>query len=131
MTRVQIEADVLDALIRVHGVVHYSLAAYDRRRDPNELDHLIYQVNKFYRLARLITASTDDALEELGKSLSIIEGLQQAQNLMVMATEANSERRAVVRDKKHKKLWMAMWNGRFRCFKGTTRILACYGIQWS
>ena len=97
MTRVQIEADVLDALIRVYGAVRHSLAAYDRRRDPNELDHLIYQVTKLYRLARLMTASTDDTLEEIGKSLSIFEGLQQAQNSMVpMAAEANSERRAVV-----------------------------------
>ena len=112
MTRVQIEANVSDALIQVYGVVHHSLAAYDRRRDPNELDHLIYQVTKLYCLARLITASTDDALEELGNSLSIFEGLQQAQNSMVMATEGNSERRAVVRDMKHKKLWMAMWDGR-------------------
>ena len=111
MTSVQIEANVLDALIRVYGVVHHSLAAYDRRRDPNELDHLIYQVTKLYRLARLVTASTDDALEKLGKSLSIFEGLQQAQTSMVMATEANSERRAVARDMKHKKLWMAMWDG--------------------
>ena len=131
MMRVQIEADVLDALIRVYGVVRHSLAVYDRRRDPNELDHLVYQVTKLYRLARLITASTDDALEGIGKSLSIFEGLQQAQNLMVMATEANSERRAVVRDMKHKKLWMAIWDGRFRCFKGTAGIFACYGIQWS
>ena len=71
MMRVQIEADVLDALIRVYGVVRHSLAVYDRRRDPNELDHLVYQVTKLYRLARLITASTDDALEGIGKSLSI------------------------------------------------------------
>ena len=69
----------------------------DRRRDPNELDHLIYQVTKLYHLARLMTASTDDTLEEIGKSLSIFEGLQQAQNSMVpMAAKANSERRAVI-----------------------------------
>lgn len=88
-TGVQTEGDVLDSLVRVYVVVRNSLAAYDRRRDPNELDHLIYQVTKLYRLAKLMATSTDDALEEIGKSLSILEELQQVQNSMMIGAESN------------------------------------------
>ena len=61
----QIESKTLDSLIRVYGGVHNSLATYDRGRDPNELDHLIYQFTKLYCLVRLMTTSTNEALEEI------------------------------------------------------------------
>lgn len=62
---VAVQSEMLEALIQVYHTVQKLLGAYDRKRDPNNLDHIIYQVTKLYRLAKLLDAATNDALEQL------------------------------------------------------------------
>ena len=70
------EANVLNVFRRVYEAVLNSLEAYDRGRDPNKLDYLIYLVTKLYRLAKFMNTSTDGVLEAIAISLRIFEDLQ-------------------------------------------------------
>ena len=45
------------------------------------MDHIVYQVTKLYRLAKLMDVATNDILEEIGSSLSILEELQDSSTL--------------------------------------------------
>lgn len=94
------EADVLDAFTRVHEAVLISLEAYHMRRDPNELDYLIYLVTKLYRLVKFMSTSTDEILEDIAMSLSIFEELQlNSVRQQDLGLDAGLERRVVVRDR--------------------------------
>lgn len=81
-SNLQIQVELLGVLVRVYDTVRHLLEVYDRRRDPNDLDYLIYQVSKLYRLAKLINTSSDETLENIGTSLSILEELQQDSMLL-------------------------------------------------
>ena len=73
-----VQSELLEALVRVYQSVRGLLAAYchNPSRDPHDLDHIIYQVTKLYRLAKLLDVATNDALEDIGYSLRILEELQ-------------------------------------------------------
>lgn len=82
MANSDVQSELLETLLRVYNTVRNLLALYDRRRDPNELDHIVYQVTKLYRVAKLLDAATNDTLEEIGYSLRILEDLQDSQSMM-------------------------------------------------
>ena len=80
--QLQTEFDILDAFVRVYEAALNSLEVYDRRRDPNELDYIIYQVTKLYHLAKFISTSTDEVLETIATSLSIFEEFSDGRGLI-------------------------------------------------
>ena len=79
------ESELLGSLIKISLGVLNLLTAYDRRKDPGELDYLIYQVTKLYRLTKYMSACTDDILEDIATSLSIFEELQLTNAMMIDA----------------------------------------------
>ena len=80
-TNSEVQLEILEALVRVYHSVRNALVVYGQRRDPNELDHIVYQVTKLYRLAKLVDVATNDVLEEIGCSLSILEEIQSSSML--------------------------------------------------
>ena len=47
--------------------------SYDVSRDPKDLDFLVFQVNKLYRILLAYDRSNNDVLEALGISLRLLE----------------------------------------------------------
>lgn len=68
------QPELLQALIRVYNTLSNLFAAFDWSAD---LDMIIYQTSKLYRIVRLLDASTHDTLEAIGRSLSVFEELYQ------------------------------------------------------
>ena len=89
------EAGLPDGFARVHEAVLTSLEVYDTRRDPNELDYLIYLVSKLYRLVQSMSTSTDEVLEAMAISLSIFEDFQLSSVMLPGAGPERSLRAAV------------------------------------
>ena len=70
------ESELLDSFLKITRGVLNSLAAYDRRKDPGELD-------KLYHLAKYMSSCTDDILEDIAISLSMFEELQLTNTMML------------------------------------------------
>jgi len=77
MSRVS-QPELLQALIRVYNALSTLFNASDSRMSVDDLDLIIYQTNKLYRIAQLLDASTPETLEAIGKSLSVFEEMHQA-----------------------------------------------------
>ena len=71
------EEELLEAFIRVSDLVIILLNAIDGSENEGDLDSVIYQVTKLYRIARLLDSSTEETLEAIGQSLTIFENLQE------------------------------------------------------
>ena len=64
----------MEAFIRVSQAVTILLNGMNG--NENDLDGIVYQVTKLYRLARLLTTTTEETLQAIGQSLTSFERMQ-------------------------------------------------------
>lgn len=57
-------------------IIRRILRSYDRSRDPDELDFLVYQVNKMYSILRAYDGCSSEVLEIVSVALSLLEDIQ-------------------------------------------------------
>ncbi len=69
--------EFVDTLGCLCGIIARSLHSYEINKDPCDLDYLIYQVYKFYRILKSVESCTDDVLEKISTSLALFEELQE------------------------------------------------------
>ena len=53
-----------------------ALRSYKLSRDPVDLDYLVFQVHKLFKISRTIESINDQVLESLSLSLALLESLQ-------------------------------------------------------
>ena len=62
-----------------------ALSSYELSRDPIDLDYLVFQVYKLFRISRTIDVINDQVLESFSSTLALLESLQD------MEVESQSE----------------------------------------
>ena len=60
-----------------------ALRSYEGSQDPGELDFLVYQIYRLYRILRSVDSCEDYVLEDMAHSLTLLEGLQQLEDIEV------------------------------------------------
>ena len=73
---VQDESELEEAMFTSCRVVQQLLISFLTTADPSELDMLIYQVTKLFHLMRASTRCTDEILEAIGISLTLLQNAQ-------------------------------------------------------
>ena len=72
----QDENELEEAMFTSCRVVQQLLTSFLTTADPSELDMLIYQVTKLFHLMRASTRCTDEILEAVGISLTLLQNAQ-------------------------------------------------------
>ena len=70
------ESELEEAMFASCRVVQQLLASFLNTADPSELDMLIYQVTKLFRLMRASSVCTDEILEAVGVGLTLLRVLR-------------------------------------------------------
>ncbi len=64
--------DLVDAIRSLCQAISRVLSIYDTSRDPCELDYLIYQVDKLYRIVKSLNVYSDSTIKILSTSLGLL-----------------------------------------------------------
>ena len=62
------EEDLLETFIHVSDIVIILLNGIDSSENMGDLDSVIYQVTKLYRIVQLLNASTEETFEVIGQT---------------------------------------------------------------
>ena len=73
-------SELADAIVAVSQGVQRLLTSYEVSRNPDELDFLLYQVHKLYRIAAALNGCNNEVLETIGIGLSLLQELQDVVN---------------------------------------------------
>ena len=76
-----VSSELLEAIVRVCQRVQRLVASYEEGRDADKLDCLVYHVDRLYRILLAINACSNNVLEAVGMSLSLLEELNRAQSM--------------------------------------------------
>lgn len=80
--------DLLDVIQRLCRAVFQALRAYETSRDPCELDYLVYQIDKLYRIVKSLDIYPDETLENLSMSFGLMSQIQEQEHLQTDASYA-------------------------------------------
>ena len=75
-----VSSELLEAIVRVCQRVQRLVASYEEGREPDKLDCLVYHVDRLHRILLAINACSNNVLESVGMSLTLLEELNRAQS---------------------------------------------------
>ena len=73
------ESELEEAMFGSCRVVQQLLTSFLNTVDPSELEMLIYQVTKLFRLIRASSVCTDEILEAVGVGLTLLQNAKSSQ----------------------------------------------------
>jgi len=74
-------AELHEAIAGLCGTIQRIICSYQLGRDPCDLDLLIYQVAKLLRILTTVAYCSDQVLDAVGQSLTLLEELQSSCSL--------------------------------------------------
>ena len=78
-------ADLHEVVAGVCAVVRHQIYSYEASRHPGNLDFLIYQVSKLFRILLAVAYCSTQVLDVIGQGLAILEGIQSSCSLTSVA----------------------------------------------
>ena len=76
------QSEWAEASIRVGQGIQHLLALYELHRNPDELDFLLYQVNKLFRIVVSVDSVNREVVDAIAVSLGVLEELQRSESVV-------------------------------------------------